>query len=405
MSRRNAWPNVLARDEDQTLKARAQREAVILVRVAHIISSLDVGGAEMFLARLLRASPALAPEAHVIGLKGAGPVSELVRAAGARVTALGLEGPVSAAAGSARLRLLLAADRPDVVQTWLYHADLLGGLSAWGLAPVVWNLRLSNLRSASLSGSARAAVAASARLSRRLPSAIVCCSSSTRDEHVKLGYDTTKMRVIHNGFEAKAAGASTLRAKLEKELDIPSSAFVIAAIGRWHPMKNHLGFVDAVEPIVARHPQVHVVLAGLHLDWSNRSLVEHIESSASPKRFHLLGLRSDLPDLMPAFDLLVSASLSEGLPNAVGEAMASGVPCVCTDAGDTALLVGDTGRIVPRFEREAMTDAIEAYVNMPEHQRLEHGHRARDRIAKQFSLEAAAERYLDLYEELLGRHR
>ncbi|MFZ5893970.1 MAG: glycosyltransferase [Myxococcota bacterium] len=371
-----------------------------MARVAHVITGLGTGGAELMLARLLPQLEKAGMPTLVVSLKGQGELADLIRRQGTPVISLELERPKRWIPNSASLGRALRSFRPTVVQTWMYHADLLGGLAArFALrCPVVWNLRTTT--PAVLAGR-QGLVRACARLSRYLPERIVCCSHSAVQAHTEFGYDASKMTVIHNGFDLtqlwpdREAGHS-----LRRELGIAEGARVIGLVARFDPLKDHENFVLAARRLIDLEPRAVFVLCGDGIDRHNGRLWGWVEREGLASRFHLLGRRTDLRRVNSAFDVASCSSHAEGMPNVVGEAMACGVPCVTTDVGDSALLVGDTGCVVPPRDPEALAQGWASLLAHGEAELRAQGERARARIAERFSIDLAAEAYVALYSKL-----
>jgi glycosyltransferase involved in cell wall biosynthesis len=148
-------------------------------------------------------------------------------------------------------------------------------------------------------------------------------------------------------------------------------------------------------------PQVHFACVGTDFADRGKRLAELASRLQISSRVRFLGPRDDIARVMPAFDLLtLTSSYGEGFPNVVGEAMACGVPCVVTDVGDSAALVGDAGDVVPPRQPAALADAWRRLLTEPVHERRARGERARARIMREFSLPAIVRRYEALYERI-----
>lgn len=383
---------------EQVTSGRRGRNVLIL----HVLPDLGIGGAELMMKRLVEAHLRDPRYDHrVVSLRSVGPVGKMLEAGGVRVDALGLHGAAGLVPTLLRLVRIIRSARPDVVQTWMYHSDLLGGLAARlaGCRRILWGVRCVDInigvaRSTSLIRSLCAGLASS------VPARIVYVAESARRVHEPLGYDAAKSVVIPNGFLVPETPADP--DDFRRAHGIPSSALVIGAAGRFNPQKDFASFVRAAARCMNSHSDVHVVMAGRGLDAQNAELAGWIAETGCADRFHLLGERSDLPHLLGALDLFCLSSLQEGMPNVVGEAMAAGVPCVVTDVGDAALLVGDTGSVVSPGSVPVLAEALAVFINMPREQRRECGRRARDRIVQQFSMDAIRVRFEQLYNELVG---
>lgn len=369
------------------------------MKVVHVISGLIGGGTETTLWRLLGAARF---EAEVVSLTGFGTLAERIRALGVPVTALEMGGLVSNLTAVARLARWLRRSRPDVVQTWLYHADLVGGLAAriGTGAPVLWNLRHSEFVPGIDKRTTLWTVRACAALSRVVPTRILCCSHASRLTHARLGYPLDAMVVIPNGFDLRAFhpdGAA--RAAVREELGIGADDVVIGVIGNYRREKDFPNFLAAARRVADRS-SARFLLCGADLEPNNRELVELIRAHGLADRVTLLGRRSDVSRVAAALDIGCSSSVSEGLPNAIGEAMACGVPCVVTDVGDCAYLVGKAGRVVARRDPVALASALLELVDAGPARRRELGAAARRHITAQFGFQTFVERYHEIYEQV-----
>ncbi len=374
------------------------------MRVAHVITGLGIGGAETMLYRLLSALPRAELESLVVSLSSPGPMAERITAIGVPVASLGMSRGLPQPFALAHLARELRRFRPDLVQTWMYHADLLGGVAARLVtsAPVVWGLHNSTLDPARTPWSTRAVVAVCARLSRRIPQSILSCSEVARRVHQSLGYDAARMTVIPNGFDLGAFRPSAADyAALRAELGLAADTVLVGLVARWHPQKDHVNFVEAAAHTARQRPEVSFLLVGTGIDDANTQLRDLIAATGLGQRFRLLGERTDIPRLTAGLDVAVSAAaFGEAFPLVIGEAMASGVPCVVTDVGDSAMMVGTTGRVVPARDPAALAAALVEVLALPTQERRNMGAAARARISTEYDLDSVAARYADLYRSL-----
>lgn len=373
------------------------------MRVAFIITGLGTGGAETMLLRLLERLDRGRFEPHVYSLTTRGDIGQRIAAMGIPVQALGMSAGLPSPWKFRRLVALLRALRPTLVHTWLYHADLLGGLAArWaGSAPVVWGLHNTNLDPQTTKWRTRAVVWLCARLSRRVPVRILSCSEVAAQVHVRRGYDAARMCVIPNGFDVtRFRPDADARIAVRAELGLTPDALLVGVIGRFDPQKNHLGFVQAASLLQCQLPQVHFLLAGAQVDAGNDVLVAAIAAQGLGDVMHLLGLRQDVARLMAALDVLALPSRGEAFPMVVGEAMACGVPCVVTDVGDAALIVGDTGVVVAAGDMQGLAQKTAALLGLDAQAYAQRSVAARARICERFEIGKIVAQYEELYEQL-----
>jgi glycosyltransferase involved in cell wall biosynthesis len=303
-----------------------------------------------------------------------------------------------------RLAAVVRKLSPHVVQTWMYHADLLGGLAAKvdSRARVVWGIHNGTLDPRTIRRTTRLTVAACARLSRFVPDRIVCVSRAAAALHVAAGYAPSKVVVIPNGFDLmKFQPDPSARRAVRAEVGLAEGAIVIGMVARVAPEKDHETFLGAAQELARRTPQARFVLCGEGATAENGSLVRSIAEHGLLDRVLLLGRRDDVERVLNAFDVATLSSHTEAFPLAVGEAMASGVPCVVTNVGDCAFVVGDTGRVVPPRDPQALAAGWEELVRRgPESRRLL-GLAARNRIEARFGIRRIAAEYAALYRRVL----
>lgn len=377
--------------------------------ILHIITGLNTGGAETMLYKLLTKADRTAFYPEVISLTSVGPIGEKIKALGIEVQALGMSRGVPDPRSIFRLGRLLRQKRPHLIQTWMYHADLIGGLAAKlaGGVPVIWGIRHSNLDPEGNKRTTIWTAKACARFSNRLPNKIICCSEASKRVHAKLGYNSQKMIVIPNGFELSSfVPDPEAKLSVRKELNIPDDALIIGLVARYDPQKDHQNFIQAVsilkDHIFRTQYKIHFMLCGEGVTWENRKIAEPIEKTGLRQQFHLLGRRDDMPRLTAAMDIASSSSsYGEGFPNVVGEAMSCEVPCVVTDVGDSALIVGDTGYVVPPRDSKALAQTWIKLIEMGHEGRKKLGMAARERIMENFNLENIVDRYETLYKEIV----
>jgi glycosyltransferase involved in cell wall biosynthesis len=377
------------------------------LRILHVVTDLRRGGAETMLARLVAAMRGGAVEQSVVSLCGDGPVAESLCRSGAKVTSVDLRSPL-AAAELARLAFAIRRAEPDVVHCWMYHANLIGGLVARATtrAPVVWGLR-SGSPAVGVVGARTARIArAAARLSRRLPAAIVCPSEATADAHAEDGYARERIAVIPNGFDTVLfRPAAAVRAAARAALGVGRDEAVVGIVANVTPVKDHESFVAAAALLGRDLPAARFLLCGDGASPANRELSRWIAATGIAGRFLLLGQREGVHDLLPALDLFTLCSRREAFPNALGEAMACALPCVATAVGGVPELAGRAARLVPASDPRALADAWRDVLLGTAEQRAALGRAARRRIVDLFSIEVAAARHAELYAELAARPR
>jgi len=336
----------------------------------------------------------------VVSMTAGGAMAGILTHAGIRVETLAMPRGRLDPRGIVRLLRILHTWRPHLVQTWLYHADLLGLCARLlGHAPhLLWNIRCTE--SVGSTGPRRVLSSCSA-----LPDGVIVNSFAGQQFHQqRLGYRPKRWEYIPNGFDThELRPDEEARRKLRGELGIAETATVIGMAARHHPMKDHANFLIAAARLSERRPDVVFVLAGSGITPDNRAIAAAIDGHGLTRHMRLLGERTDISAVYPAFDIAtLSSAFGEGCPNALGEAMACGVPCVATDSGDSAQLLGDTGLVVPRRDSAALSAAWERFAAMPPEERRGYGRRARERIVRDYGIDVIIRRYEALYTEIVA---
>lgn len=377
------------------------------IRVTHVISDLRMGGAENMLAKLAKALPALGVEMTIVSLGAKHQLGAEIEAAGVPVHSLGLASTASVITGTFALAGLIREFDPDVVQTWLYHADLIGLFAnlAAGRRALCWNLRCSNMELVSQSRRTDAVRNVLARLSR-FPDLILANSHAGLAAHIALGYRPRASLVVPNGFDTDLFRPSAeARERVRSELAIPADAFLVGMIARVDPMKDHATFLEAARIFAARQPKAFFVLAGAGTEPAG-PLALASRDKGLEHRIRWLGRRSDAHELFAALNVAtLSSAYGEGFPNVLGEALACGTPCVATDVGDAAAIIANNGIVVaPRAPAELAVAWQRMYEADPEW-RSTIGADGRRRMVAEFGIDGIAQQYAELYRGLAGKYR
>lgn len=376
-----------------------------MIRVVHVITGLGGGGAETTLSRLLGV---LAPpefDHHVIALTGDDELVPVIRRLGVPVHLLGMRKGPSALHGLWQLRRLLRRIAPDVVQTWLCHADLFGGLVARRTlrCPVVWGVHQAEAPAAT-PWTTRLVLALCARLAGRLPARVISCSEAGLRARVATGFPPDCFEVIPNGVDAAVFRPDPVaRAAVRAELGVAAGTPLLAWPARWHPDKDPQTFLACAARLHAARPELRFLLFGIGLEADNAALVAAIEDAGLGNCTHPLGFRTDVPALLAACDFAILSSATEALPNVVLEAMACGLPVAATDVGDVAEVVGSCGKVVPPRDAAALAAAVEKLLGLDESARRTLAAGARERVEQHYSLAATAARYAATYRAVLSR--
>ncbi|TSE18223.1 putative glycosyltransferase EpsF [Tepidimonas alkaliphilus] len=375
------------------------------MKVLHVITGLGDGGAEAVLHRLITHDPH--DEHQVVSLTGLGKYGPLLAERGVAVTALHMPRGRLTWVGLRGLWRAVRQARPHVIQTWMYHADLLGGVAGrLAGAPVVWGVRNTTLEPGRSSRGTIVVARLCGWLSRRVPQRIVACAQAAVQVHAALGYDRARMVVIPNGYDlARFRPDTEARARLRCEWGVPDDVPLLGMVARFDPQKDHPNLIAALGRLRQAGHGFRVVLVGTGVDAGNAALAQAVSSAGLQEEVRLLGPRADIPAVMNALDVhVLSSAYGEAFPNVLAEAMACGTPCVTTDVGDAAQIVGETGWVAPPRDAAALAGALEhalhAWRDAP-------GWRARQQVCRQrieqrYSIEAMVQRYRSVWEEAVA---
>lgn len=373
------------------------------MKVLHIITGLTTGGAERALYTLLSAGLAKRFDSAVLSLSNEGTIGAPIRALGVPVYTLDMRAGVPGPGALLELRRQVRALRPDVIQGWMYHGNLAASFAAW-LAPgrpaLAWNVRQSLYDLGDEKPLTRQVIRANRALSRHTD-AIIYNSKLSRAQHERFGIAINRGVVIPNGFDSNLLRPDlTSGAEVRRELGIDPDALVVGHVARFHPMKDHAGFLRAAVEVAKQVTEARFLLVGREVGPNNPALTGIIPPDLMPQ-FIFSGERQDVPRLMQAMDVLCSSSSwGEAFPNVLGEAMACGVPCVATDVGDCASIVGETGIIVPPSDSKALARALTNMLGKSPKALAALGQDARQRIDAHYSIEVIVDSYTKLYERM-----
>jgi glycosyltransferase involved in cell wall biosynthesis len=371
------------------------------MHVMHIITGLDVGGAELALLRLVSKGSASGLRYSVVSLLPRGVLGPRFESAEVPVCWFDFgRQPIRSFLSLCRH---LRETRPDIVHTWMYHADLAGGLAArlCGIRRVIWGLRQTLVVRPDTRVRQRMLYRLCAVLSSFVPQVIVCCAKAARDSHITFGYTPSRMEVIHNGFDAQTLAPGLHdRDALRRSLGIGSTEVVVGHVARYTPEKDHVTFLRAARQALDRQPAMRFVMLGRGVNDANAEIVDTIRSLGIERAVLLLGERDDVARCMSAMDMFCLSSRFEGFPNALGEAMAMGLPCVTTDTGDARAIAGAAARVVACGDVQALSDAMADLAMLPAQTRATMGTLARERIMSEFSLASMQARFELLYKTI-----
>lgn len=374
-----------------------------MYKVAHIIIGLNVGGAELMLKRLIIHSTQQSSEFEhsVVSLTDLGVIGPQLQQKGVNVYQLGMGSIQSVPKTFYKLQKLLKKIQPDVVQTWMYHADFLGGLAAKsiGVKNIIWGIRTTDVSQ----GASKLTVYLSklcAKLSYIIPNTIICAAQVSKSYHIGIGYDKTKMIVIPNGFDLEALHATKEQGlAIRRQNDLSEKDMVIGSVGRFNPVKNQRLFVEMAAELVKDIPELKFMMVGRDNTAENKELMTWIKDYKLENNFRLLGQRSDIPQCLKAMDIFCLHSKTEGFPNVLVEALFLNLPCLSTDAGDSKIILQDNGYVVPADDLFKLTSSMKQLIKQVLSCDNFMNLNSRGYIIKNFSIDSISKKYEKVWRE------
>lgn len=374
------------------------------MKILHIITGLNRGGAETALYRFIAKSSVDAVLEHqVISLQGNGYYCKKLKELGVNVNTLNLNGLIYLPWAIIRLVQLVRRSDADIVQTWLYHSDLLGGIICriFSRIPVVWGVHTVNLDQ-STSSITKLIRILCAKLSNRIPKKIIFVSKKSADFHLQLGYSAAKIEVVPNGFESHTIEAdATAAMALRHVLGIENDEIVIGCVGRFHPDKDYLNLIKAIKILKDRNINSKVLLIGPDLVPTNPILTGWIMEHGLMDNFIALGQRDDIGICLKSMNIFCLPSRTEAFPLVLGEAMAAGRPIVATNVGDVEYIVGDTGFVVAHSNPDILAQGLEKMIHLSVEDRNTLGDSAKLRILDKFSMDTTVSKTCSIYKKIV----
>ena len=375
------------------------------MRVVHIITGLNDGGAEHTLYKICKYD--IINKHIVISLTGSGKYLPLLKKLGVNVYFLNLK--IFQIYKIYFLIKLLRSLKPDLVQTWLVHADFFGGIAARlaGIKNVIWNVRYSGIELGKTKILTIFIMKILVHLSFLVPKFIIINSKRGMKLYAVKGYDKKKLRLIQNGYDLSILKINKIKKKkFRKKIKIKKQIPVIGNVARFDPKKDHSNLLHALSLIKSKKINFICVLVGSKIQRHNMKLVSEIKRFKLIRNIKLLGQRNDITEVMNGIDIYVqSSSFGEGFPNVVAESMACGTPCVVTDVGDAHSIVGKTGWVVPPKNPYRLAKGIEKGIyEMQTKQFDKKSYKARLRIKKNFEIMKMIKLYNNLWDQVCRKN-
>jgi glycosyltransferase involved in cell wall biosynthesis len=366
------------------------------MKIIHIITGLGDGGAEHTLFKICKYDKL---NKHiVISLKGSGKYLPLLNKLGVKVYCLNVN--FFSINKFFFLINLLRSLKPDLVQTWLVHADFIGSLAARlaGIKNIIWNVRYSKIEIGKAKIKTILIIKVLSKLSYFIPKLIIIVSKKAKKIYQDEGYDKKKLKFIPNGYDLSILKVNkNKKIDFQKKIGIKKQMPLIGCVARFDPLKDHLNLLNSISLIRLKNINFFCVLVGTNINKS-KILINEIKRLKLNDCIKLLGPTKNISEVMNSIDIHVQSSRSEGFPNVVAEAMAHKTPCIVTNVGDSSYIVGNTGWVVPPNEPVKLAKAIQlAFNEISTKNWVKRCNKARERIRKKFSMGKMIESYNNLW--------
>jgi glycosyltransferase involved in cell wall biosynthesis len=328
------------------------------MKIVHIITGLNDGGAENILYKICHHDNF---NNHiVISIVSGGKYFSLLKKIGIKVYCMDMK--FYSLLNFFYLIKLLRNLKPDIVQTWLIHGDFIGGIASRlaGIKNILWTILYSKLDTSIEKTRNILLIKILAKLSYIIPKLIIVVSKSAKKNCQNLGYNKKKIRLITTGFDLSYFKISKYeKLYFKKKIKIKKQTPLIGIVARYHPVKDHINLLHALSILRLKKKLFCCALVGSNMTKKNVILFNEIKKLQLENFVKLLGPKNNIPQVMNGLDVNILCSKSEGFPSVIVEAMACGTPCVVTDVGDSAFIVGKNGWVVPSSNSIQLANTIE----------------------------------------------
>lgn len=378
------------------------------MHVLHIITSLYDGGAEGVLYRLCCNDK---NNKHIIvSLRDQGKYGKLLSKHGIKTYSLNMQPGKFSFKALFKLIKIIRIEEAEIVQTWLYHSDFFGSIAARlaGVRNLVWNIRHSNFNKDNTKKSLKILVKILAGLSYFLPKKIIICSKKSIKIHKEFGYDEKKIVYVANGYDLNEFKPNPIQKfNFRKKYNFKNNLPIFGNVARYHPQKDHKNLLEALHFLKRDKFFFKCILVGHRINKKNKILNNLVKKLKLENEIIFLGQQKNINQIMNGIDIhILSSKYGEAFPNVVGEAMASGTPCVVTDVGDSSLIIDKTGWVVQPNNPKKLASSLKlsiSYINT--NRWLGICKSARKRIYNKFSIKNMIKNYIQVWKEISMKNR
>ena len=333
------------------------------MKVLHIITGLGDGGAESMLFKLVTHSPNT--ENIIISLMDEGKYGQKLKEFNTKIKTLNMQRGSISFFTLLKLYKIIRKEKPDIIQTWMNHANVIGGLigKLAGINNIFWNIRSEDINLNKIKFRNKVIFFLGTIFSYLIPKKIITCSKAAIKFHIRYGYKNI-FYYIPNGFDTKKFFKIyddllilQQRKKWEKNLDY----FICGIVARYHPQKNHYLILNSINNLKNNQcfEKLFFVFAGEDVDYNNNELLKKINDLDLNNKVLLTGKIDDTNTLFNSIDILILASgYGEGFPNVIGESMLCGTPCIVTDTGDSKDIISNFGWLAKKNDVSDLSKKI-----------------------------------------------
>jgi glycosyltransferase involved in cell wall biosynthesis len=370
-------------------------------KILHLITGLNQGGAEAMLYKLLNTFDNSTFENVVVSMTDAGYFGDKISALGTRVYYLNMKPLLSLISAALYFRNIVKNEKPDIIQAWMYHANVFALISKPFLRTkkIVLNVRQSLDNLHNTKKTTRLVIKFNAKLSR-FATRVINNSQRSLQQHQDIGFCKNNSTYIPNGFDLDVFQPNNkIYGEFRKKHKLPENSIIVGMIARFHPDKNHKGFVEIGKQLLEMLSEqtLYFVLAGPGCSTQNAELNLWIHQTNFAHKFILLNTQKS-SELLPALDVYLSTSWVEGFPNVIGESMACGVPCVATDVGDCKAIIHNYGSVVTPGDYITLAEKVFASLNISRQDKQ----KIREHIAQHYRIKKITAEYEKLYLGILS---
>ena len=362
------------------------------MKILHIINGLGDGGAEHTLFKICKYDNL---NKHiVISFKESGKYFALLRKLNIKVYSLNAN--FFSINKFFFLIKLIRSLKPDIVQTWLVHADFIGGIAARlaGINNVLWNIRYSNIDINRAKIITNLILNILTKLSYFIPKSIIINSKVAKKIYEKKGYDKKKLKYIPNGYDVSSFKVDKKAKKnFQKKIKYKKKIPLIGYVARYDLLKDHMNLLHALSLIRLNGFKFYCVLVGTNIN-KNKILIKEVKKLKLSKHVKLIGPMKNISIVMTLLDIHIQSSKSEGFPNVLAESMAHKTPCIATNVGDSSYIIGKTGWLVSPNNSIELAKVIEiAFKEIGTKNWTKKCNMAKERIMKKFNINNMIKNY------------